>query len=265
MSIARIYQDAILLDRERHRQLKYKVQTTARFARALHAVPLAAVEMTQAVREYPIVFARAAGVDEQPGELICYALTGLRDGQNLFLDADGHWNAHYVPAFIRRYPFVFAETGPEQLSVCIDQSSPGYDAPDGEPFFDEAGEPSALLQGALGLLADYQLEMQRTRAFLQRLDATELLMPAELRADLADGRNALVQGLLVVDEARLQQLSGDKLQEWFASSELGLLYAHLFSLGHVRELMRRMAAPEGVGAAKADTPAQSKKRRVTKA
>ncbi|MCF8159222.1 MAG: SapC family protein [Polaromonas sp.] len=241
MTTLLIYQDAVALDRERHRHLKLKAQGHARFAATVHAVPLVAVEFAPASREYPIVFARGATVNEQPGELLCYALTGLHEGQNLFVDAAGQWNARYVPAFIRRYPFVFAHTGADQLSVCIDESYPGFDDSEGEPLFDDAGEPAAALQGALDLLTDYQRQIQLTGAFLKKLDAAGILMQAELRADFADGRNALVQGLLVVDEARLKQLPADTLPEWLASGELGLLYAHLLSLGNLQQLVQQLA------------------------
>ena len=39
-------------------------------------------------------------------------LGGEKD-QNLYLDDAGKWTARYIPAFVRRYPFVFAQTGTE--------------------------------------------------------------------------------------------------------------------------------------------------------
>ena len=275
MTTLLIYQNTVTLDRERHRHLKLKGLDTLRFAAAVHAVPLVAVEFAEVAREYPIVFARGAAVDDKPGELLCYALTGLHEGQNLFLDAAGQWAAQYVPAFIRRYPFVFAETGPDQLSVCIDESYAGFNDAEGEPLFDEAGEPAAALKNELDLLTDYQRQVQLTGAFLKKLDAANLLMQSELRADFPDGRNALVQGLLVVDEAKLKQLPADTLQAWLASGELGLLYAHLLSLGTVKQLVQRMAPLTAAGAtttisatdpAPATTPAvHDKKRKTAKA
>ena len=275
MTTLLIYQNAVTLDRERHRHLRLKSQDTTSFAAAVHAVPLAAVEFAEVAREYPIVFARGATVEDKPGELLCYALTGLHQGENLYLDAAGRWVAQYVPAFIRRYPFVFAETGVDQLSVCIDESYAGFNESAGEPLFDEAGAPAAVLNNALELLTDYQRQVQLTSAFLKKLDAANLLMQSELRADFPDGRNALVQGLLVVDEAKLKQLPVAALQEWLASGELGLLYAHLLSLGNLKQLVQRMAPLIAAGAtttisatdpAPATTPAvHDKKRKAAKA
>jgi hypothetical protein len=240
MTMLLIYQNAVALDRDYHRQLKLKATDNAGFAAAAHAVPLVAVEFGEAAHEYPIVFARGAAADGKPGELLCYALTGTREGENLYLDAAGRWDADYVPAFIRRYPFVFAETGADQLTVCIDQSFSGFNETDGEPLFDDTGDPAPLLKGALELLTDYQQQVQRTGAFLRKLDAADILTPTQLQADFPDGRHALVQGMLVVDETRLKQLPPATVQEWFASGELDLIYAHLLSLGNLKRLAQRM-------------------------
>jgi hypothetical protein len=243
MTTLLIYQDAVALDRDRHRELKLKPTDNARFAAAAHAVPLVAVEFAEAAREYPIVFARGAAADGAlgvSGELLCFALTGTHEDQNLYLDAAGRWDAHYVPAFIRRYPFVFAQTGTDQLTVCIDETYPGFDESEGEPLFDAAGEAAPLLKNALELLTDYQQQVQLTGNFLKKLDASGMLMEAQLEANFPDGRHALVQGMLVVDETKLKQLPPATVQEWFITGELGLIYAHLLSLGNLSRLVQRM-------------------------
>lgn len=257
MTTLLIYQDAVALDREQHRTLKLKPATNARFAATASAVPLVAAEFAEAMHDYPIVFARGATENDQPGELLCYALTGTHEGQNLFLNAEGHWDARYIPGFIRRYPFVFAQTGADQLTVCIDETYPGFDENEGEPLFDAAGEPADFLKAALELLTGYQQHVQLTGAFLKKLDAANILMEAQLQADFPDGRHALVQGLLVVDEAKLKQLAADVAQEWFVSGELGLIYAHLLSLNNFSRLAQRMpsSAPENTAV---DQPSTAK-------
>jgi len=261
MTTLLIYQDTVVLDRGLHRRLKLKPQDNARFAAATHAVPLVAVEFSEAAREYPIVFARGAAEGDKHGELLCYALTGTCEGENLYLDAAGRWNADYIPAFIRRYPFVFAQTGADQLTVCIDETYPGFDDNSGEPLFDEAGEPAALLRSALELLTDFQRQAQLTGAFLKKLDAADILMEAQMRADFPDGRHALVQGLLVVDEAKMKHLSSATVQEWLASGELGLIYAHLLSLGNLSRLAQRMPGSAVTPAPEAPSATTMKKRK----
>ena len=59
----------------------------------------------------------------------------------VFLDEKGHAidNNIYIPAYIRRYPFLLAKLRPEsdELSLCFDSSSGAIgDFEDGEPLFD---------------------------------------------------------------------------------------------------------------------------------
>src|SRR5690606_24662040 len=103
----------------------------------------------------------------------------LRTDENLFVDADGQWaDGAYVPAFFRRYPFILVR--PDQATdytVCVDESYDGLSEEDGTPLFDEEGKESEHLSGAVRLLGDLMTEAERTRRFVERLTALELLMP----------------------------------------------------------------------------------------
>lgn len=98
-----------------HGDLSVKVTDDFGFARQLNSVPLLASEIPQAAAEYPVVF---AGEDDQ---LVPVAVLGLRERENLFVDAAGKWVGRYVPAFLRRYPFVFSTANEGQtLTLCVD-------------------------------------------------------------------------------------------------------------------------------------------------
>ena len=237
MAALMFYEDVAALDRELHRDLKLRPLANLSFAAAAPAVPIVAGEFADVAREYPIAF-----LPRQRGGLLPVALTGTGDRRNLFVDAKGQWNARYVPAFVRRYPFVFAETGTDRLTVCIDETWPGFDEEEGEALFDADGEPSPMLQGVLDMLAGYQRQVAFTEGFAARLAAAGVLTEATAHADLADGRTLDLQGILVVDEAKFRALPDATIKEWFASGELGLVYAHLMSLGNLLELARRLPA-----------------------
>jgi len=66
------------------------------FAADVNSVPLMTVEFLAASGEYPIVFSIEDDV------VLPIAVVGIDSGKSLFVDADGSWNASYVPAFIRR-------------------------------------------------------------------------------------------------------------------------------------------------------------------
>jgi hypothetical protein len=98
-----IYERAVPLSSQRHKGWSVKTGADYAFARQVNSVPLVAVEFPHAAAEYSIVF---AGKDET---MMPIAILGMRDNENLYLNETNGWKAKYIPAFIRRYPFVFFE------------------------------------------------------------------------------------------------------------------------------------------------------------
>lgn len=232
-----IYDRPVVLDRERHRHLR--VSTDAldfAFAAQVNSLPLAAAEFARAARDYPILFAGAEATDAVPA-----ALLGLRANENLMVDAEGEWKADsYVPAFLRRYPFVLAEkpAGAEGFNVCLDEAWPGLGAEEGEPLFAEDGSNSGVLDGAVKFLQEYQAHLQHTRAFTARLAELDLLIPRTIQVQPANGKAFALDGFFVVDEERVQALKGKPLHELLKSGYLGWIYVHLMSLSNVERLSR---------------------------
>ena len=116
MATLLFYDNPTVLDSTVHRNLKVKTTDDGfKFSGKTNSVPLAGVEFPEACKHFPIVFTK---VDGQ--RLLPLALLGFRDLENLFVDAGGRWKDAYVPAFVRRYPFVLAKGAmPERLTVCI--------------------------------------------------------------------------------------------------------------------------------------------------
>jgi hypothetical protein len=232
------YEKPIALDKEVHKRLRINRSTSdLGFAARTNSVLLAAVEFIPACRDYPIVFARVAD-----GKTVPVALLGIRKDENLFL-AEGIWDAStYVPAFVRRYPFVPAETSPDNLTICIDEAFPGFSADEGEPLFDAAGEPAAFLKEAIALIQDYNIECKRTDAFMQRLGELGLFKEMNVRIDMKGGESFNVAGVLMVDEAKLAALDAAAVGKLHAAGDLPLIYAHLFSQANLGRLVDRLAA-----------------------
>ena len=231
------YQRPVLLDRERHRRRRVRTASGFGFARTAHSVVLAGVEFNEACKEYAIVFTRTGA-----GKVVPVVMLGLRGGENLFVDDAGQWDARYVPAFVRRYPFVLAEVpGQPSLGVCIDEAYPGWNVAEGEPLFDAEGHDTPFLKNALDFLTGYQREHQRTEAFCAHLDEAGLLKPMHAQARLNDGRAFNVDGLLVIDEQKLLALPDATALAMFRAGELHLASMHLASLSNLQRLVDRMA------------------------
>jgi hypothetical protein len=231
------YEKPVALNREAHKTVKIGAVADYLFAAKTNSVILAGIEFIEATKEYPIVFAKV-GDDK----FVPVALLGLRDSENLFVDADGKWDARYIPAFVRRYPFVLAETGTGDMTVCVDEASVAFNAKDGQALFDKKGENSAFLQNALDFLSNYQAEFTRTEAFINTLTKYDLLTEMSAKAEMADGTSFVMNGLMIVDEKKLLELDKNKANELFKSGELGWIYAHLISLTNMSRLLDRIAA-----------------------
>jgi hypothetical protein len=226
----------VLLDRQKHRALRVRAAGNHAFAREANALPLAAAEFGDACREYAIVYTRSGG------KLLPVAALGLRTRENLFVDEEGRWDAKYLPAFVRRYPFVLAELPGQSLALCIDETYPGFGTDEGEPLFDASGADTPVLRHALDFLALYQREHLRTEAFCRRLEEAGLLVEMDARADLVDGRSFTVNGLLVVDEKKLLALPDAAVLALFRSGDLHLVSLHLASLANLQGLVDRLAS-----------------------
>ena len=236
MSDSVYYEKPVLLDRDKHRHRKVLPSANFSFAQKANSLFLAAVEFSEAFKEYPILFTRGGN-----GHIVPVAMLGLRARENLFVDGEGRWLAGYVPAFVRRYPFVLADLGAQTMGVCIDEAFAGLNDSAGEALFDESGNDTPFLRNALDFLNRYQSEYQRTEAFCQRLERADVLVEMNAKADLVDGRSFMVSGLLVVDEAKLMALPDATVLSLFRVGELHLVSMHLASLSNMKKLVDRMA------------------------
>ncbi len=260
MAAVMFYEKPVLLNREAHKAKKIAPSASFAFAGKANSLYLAGVEFIEACKEYPIVFTQVGG-----DKIVPVAMLGLREGENLFVGAEGKWGAGYIPAFVRRYPFVLAELEGQQMGVCIDEAYAGLNEKDGEALFDDKGANTPFLQNALDFLNRYQVEYMRTDRFCQRLKDAGLLMEMNAKADLFDGTSFMVNGLMIVDERKLLQMGDKEALEIFRSGELSWVYAHLVSLSNMNRLVdkladtKRAAAPAAAPAtAAAPAPAAAK-------
>lgn len=235
MSQQMYYEKPVLLDREKHRNSRVRPTGDFAFARKSNSLYLAGAEFNEASKEYPIVFTRSPN-----GKVVPVAVLGLRENENLYLDDQDRWNARYLPAFVRRYPFVLAEVPGQSLAVCIDEAYPGLGASDGEALFDDKGQETPFLKQTLEFLTQYQREYLRTEAFCKRLEDNALLKETNARANLADGRSFTLNGLLVVDEKKLLELPDAVALTMFRNGEMHLVSMHLCSLSNIQRLSDRL-------------------------
>ena len=231
-----IYKSAVPVSAARHASVSLEAGADYAFSAGINAVPLMAVEFLRAATEYAIVFTQA-GDDVMPA-----AVLGVRGDQNLYLSPDQKWQAEYIPAFIRRYPFVFSSSADgKTLTLCIDESHPGVNtAGRGERLFGEDGKPTPYVERVLKFLQGYQAHFERTRQFSRRVRELGLLKPMQAQVTTPKGEKLSLNGILSVSREKLRALDGGALATLAKTDELELLYLQLHSMRNFNEVKDRL-------------------------
>ena len=234
-----LYKDLMPLNSRDHGKWNSRSVDKAPWVAGQHAIPLTAEEFPAAQRSFPIVFSSG----DQPVPL---ALMGLNEGVNVFFEDDGTMIGEpYVPAYVRRYPFLLAKIDPnvDSMSLCFDPSTDLIgDFEEGSALFDGDNQASEHTKGLLDFCEKFEQAGQRTQAFVEELVKADLLMDGEVAIQRADDPDKpyIYRGFKMVNQEKLRDVRGDQLRKWSESGLLPLIYAHLFSL----DLMRLIFAKQ---------------------
>lgn len=234
------YKDLMPLNSRDHGTWRSRTIDKAAWIDSQHAIPLTVEEFPQAQRDFPIVF--SAGDNPVP-----LALMGLNEGVNVFFDDEGTMlGESYVPAYVRRYPFLLAKLQPdrEEMSLCFDPSSGILgEFPEGEQLFVD-GQPSEHTKSVLDFCEKFEEAGARTQAFMEELRQADLLMDGEvaIRQNDKPDQPYVYRGFRMVNQDKLRELDAEKLKTWSETGLLPLIYAHLFSLDLMRVIFAKQTA-----------------------
>lgn len=233
-----IYERATPITVDAHKDWSIQTGKSFSFAAGLNSVPLLAAEFSAAAPEMTIIF---SGTEDM---VFPSVILGMKDGQNLFVAADGSWTGTYVPAFLRRYPFVFSVSEDQStFTLCVDEEFEGLNRDGkGERLFDSEGERTQYLTNMLNFVSSYQGQYERTKLFCKRLVELKVLDSAQARFSTADGKTGALSGFFTINRDRLKAIPEAHLQEMFANDELELCYLHLQSLSNINGLSSRAPA-----------------------
>lgn len=199
------------------------------FLRTAHAVPLTITEFGMAATSYPIIF---VGDDLTP-----VAVMGVRQGENLYVtDAGQTERDHYVPAFVRRYPFVFAtDKAQDQLLLCVDSKAPMVSENPDIAFF-EGEEPSKFTNDAIEFCKEFERQRQGTQQFIELMKKHDLFEEKSISFQPRDnagqpaGDPQKIADYMAVSEEKVNAMSPEAYAELREIGAVGAIYAHLVSL-----------------------------------
>lgn len=230
------------LDSAKHKDLRFKPASDFGFAAGLASAPLSASEVVAASKCFPVVFSTE-------GPLLPLAMLSVKEGVNGFVDDAGKWLAPYVPAHVRRYPFILGNTDtPDNYTIMFVPGAPHFADPDGEAVFTADGERGPTLKKAVDFLTAFQQEIAATEKMLAPLAEAGLLTVQRLELADFEGKTASIEGVRAVDREKLTALDDKTLAGWVRDGLMIVIDAHLASLNNFVALTARQGT---------QTPAQA--------
>jgi hypothetical protein len=230
-----MYKNLEILNKVTHKENSVKEIKDFSFAKNLINAPITVTEFFETCKNYPIFFAKDAN-----DNWFASVMLGFKENSNVFVNDKGEWDKlHYVPAFVRRYPFVFVEQNDnkEQLLVALDKEYLISDKKDEKrKLFDDKGENSEFLNNALNFLNQFQNDSIATKEFIKQLDQWELLEEKTATIITPTQEQFNLTGLYIVNEDKLKHLSKKKKDEINDKNAIPLITAHLISLSNIQKL-----------------------------
>ena len=229
-----LYETVVPITVDRHGKWSMEKGKDFSYCRTINACPLMVSEFRAAAATLPIVFSNS-----ESGSVPAVVL-GVEPEKSSMVADDGSWRGRYIPAFLRRYPFVFATNeGGEQFTLCLDEKFDGLDESGerGDRLFGDDGQPTDAMNTSLEFAKNFEVENRRTQAFCKLLDDNNLLDPMNAQIALPDGTKRALTGFQTISRERLKALSAETVKSMFDSDALELIYLHLSSLGNMENIV----------------------------
>lgn len=230
--------DLALVNNVDHRDLRIITERSAAYGDDVMFARTFPFEFRSVQAFYPILLHR-----DPSGELYPIALFGFKEKENLFLD-DAGWHAHYVPAMIRRQPFLIgyqdpagqAGAGPARM-LSIDLGHPRVNKAAGEALFQPLGGRTPWLEDMAALLETIYGGYVHSKAFVQALQQHDLVESVTFDVALNDGSRNQLLGFYAINEKKVQQLTGATLWDFGQKGFLMPLFMMLASTVNMRSLV----------------------------
>lgn len=241
------YKTPQVLRFEDHKNLALDRKPDFSFAAGANAIPLAPSEFLPAVRHYPIVFVKGGG------KVSAVAVTGLKQNQNLFVDDAGEWRANtYIPAYVRRYPFILIQSEDKSQTVLgfdedSDRIQPAEKLKEGQPLFAEDGTAGEGTRPMMEFCNAFHQQSLQGEDFIKALQEHNLLEDKQVDMVFPDKSRHRLDGLLTVNAERFRDLPAKTVEEWHKKAFTDAVVLHLASAQNwqiLLDLQEKLRSPK---------------------
>ncbi len=234
-----------LLNNIKHRDLRVIIEYGAHLGDNVVSAPTYVTEFRDVISEYPIMIQK----DSETGEFNTIALFGFETGENLFLDEKGGWDAGFVPAYVKRGPFLIglqkgngeekSANKPPMIHVDMDSPRISKHGDEGIPVFLEQGGNSDYLEHINSALSAIYAGLEVNRRMLAAYDKLGLIEEFRVEVKLNDGSVNQLSGFYTIHEEKLAALSEEDALQLYKSGFLEPAYLIMASLVNVKKLLLR--------------------------
>ena len=221
-----------VLNQEKHQKLRLLAVDKYNFANKLQSSPISLFEVGNIAREYPIVF--------PVGAKIPHAILGIEKEHNLFVDKTGRWNAKYIPASIRHYPFKLAplpnneDKTKTNFALVYDAASALFSEKKGELIYNKDKSLTDAVKPYIALLELLASREAATKNAVKLIEDMGILVDKPVLVRDANGNQKGLSGVRIIDSQKFNALPGKAMNGLHTSGSLQLIYAHFISLGNLR-------------------------------
>ncbi|KPZ70658.1 SapC [Shewanella sp. P1-14-1] len=236
----------VIVDPKQHLNTAVLTQYGKQFGDNVHYVPVIADELRKLVIEYPCCLLK----NNQTGQFGLHALLGFESGENLFLTKD-NWDATMIPMHVKRQPFMLARLGgadneslnTDNTALTIDMNAKRVvELPcsnvDAKQLFENDGSASAYLKDMHQLVYQLAQGIIKTDAFITTLIELDLIEAVEVSVTFIDGQQHTFNGLYVINETELINLTPAALTELTKQGYLQACYLMIASMGNIQKLIK---------------------------
>ena len=227
-----MYKKLEALNKIEHKNKGVTEVTDFLYSKELMNAPIALSEFFEACKNYPILFAK-----DKDEKWFATILLGYKQGENLFVDEKGAWKElHYIPAFIRSYPFVLVNQENKKEMVFAVEGDYLNEKESSKKLFDKDGENSEFLNGVITFLNQFYADSLATADFIKQVDDWELLEEKVVNITNKKEEKFSFNGFFIINEEKLKHLSKKKKDDICEKNAYSLITAHLISLSNIQKL-----------------------------
>lgn len=219
------------LQKETHATLKLTRSRNLDEFTQQHMFPIAVHEFVRAGAEFPVVFVK----DQATEEFRSVVLTGLVPGENVYVAAKAL--PIYLPQAVQNYPLALI-VDPQvanQFAIGIKVDSPLVQTESGDALFTETGEETEYLTMRKQQLIQSYDQLKITAAFIELLQSLDLFLAQSFTIEV-NGEVANLNGLYIIDEAKLNALPSEQFEDLRRRGFLPAIYSQLTSLHQLSRL-----------------------------